>query len=612
MILPPLLTNNAALPARTQQNQAAGIEKRLMAVVPLVHPALLPAPLTRSEMIRRMLPRHFVAVRNHPILDIPEEYLRPLNEMSSEWTKELLRVATQLKVQDPTLPWGHHLTASSFKDSTPIIKLVETSFTSRAAASTQITLPGPSASESLTEFNLVSQDSKLLKTVPTSNLPKPSVQTGETLSTDPTINVKTLDASVKEFLTLPENQWLVPTNPIPFKEWVSRFKDHRQEELTLAQSEVTGEGILKKDSLLKSFIKVETSTTATDPRNISPRSDKFLSILGPYVAAIEKLAKQCPYLVKGLTPQERGPLMAESWRGAIVETDFSRFDMTVSRDMIVHVERALFRAAFPEGLHPELDLILPMLETMTGFTDLGVSYSVDGTRASGDAHTSIANGFLNRFIIWSCLQKQDPKTWSSFHEGDDGFINCDVDAVDDVVANLNFAQFLGFKLKVVVPPIPEVANFCGRSICSGCHREFCDLPRSFSKFHITVKQGDLRCLALAKAYSYLSTDPHTPMVSVLCQALINHLQPLLSSGKQRKVNKQFRRYEIAKIIAGKKTRSLPILPCCRAAVSLQTGWSPSLQVAFENQVSQWANGVTYIDPIAVDDYQVDGEGAVFY
>jgi hypothetical protein len=102
------------------------------------------------------------------------------------------------------------------------------------------------------------------------------------------------------------------------------------------------------------------------------------------------------------------------------------------------------------------------------------------------------------------------------------------------------------------------------------------------------------------------------MVSVLCQAIINHLQPLLSSSKQKKVNKQFRRHEIVKIIAGKKTRSLPILPCCRAAVSLQTGWSPSLQVAFENQVSQWANGVTYIDPIAVDDYQVDGEGAVFY
>jgi len=370
--------------------------------------------------------------------------------------------------------------------------------------------------------------------------------------------------------------------------------------------------MLTKDSVLKSFIKIESSTTATDPRNISPRSDKFLSILGPYVAAIEKLAKRCPYLVKGLTPQERGPLMAESWRGAIVETDFSRFDMTVSRDIIVHVERMLFRKAFPPGLHPELDLILPMLETMTGYTDLGVSYTVDGTRASGDAHTSIANGFLNRFIIWSCLKWQDPKKWSSFHEGDDGFINCDNDIKDDVVANLNFAQFLGFKLKVVVPPVPEVANFCGRSICSGCHREFCDLPRAFSKFHITVKQGDARCLALAKAYSYLSTDPHTPMMSVLCQAIIDHLQPLISRSRFKRSCKQFRRYQLEKIISGQKSRCQPILPCCRAAVSLNTGWSPALQESFENQVSMWKYGVTEIEPLAVDDYQVDGDGAVFY
>lgn len=304
--------------------------------------------------------------------------------------------------------------------------------------------------------------------------------------------------------------------------------------------------------------------------------------------------------------------MAAHWKNCIIETDFSRFDMTVSRDMIIHVERALFHTAFPPGLHPELDLILPMLETMTGFTDLGVYYQVDGTRASGDAHTSIANGFLNRFIIWYCLSGQQPTKWSSFHEGDDGFINADSDIKDDIIANLQFAQCLGFKLKVVVPPIPEVANFCGRSICSGCHREFCDIPRTLAKFHITVKNGPAQCLALAKAYSGLSTDPHTPMVSVLYSSLIEYLKPLVGKSRLKRVNKQFRRYQCEKILVGQKTTALPILQCCRSAVALQTGWSPALQEQFEAQVAEWKSGVTYVDPLPVPDYQVDGNGAVFY
>jgi hypothetical protein len=508
--------------------------------------------------------------------------------MTVEWRKEFVRIRTGLRAQNsPLTKAPHNETLDLNQNSTEIIKLIPNQFSAQPSGT--------------------GKTSKVTGE-------QPCVMTPQQPTRDPTTQCLKLDQAVDRFLQLPENQWLRQTTPVPFEEWVARFKASRQVELAHARAQVAEEGIAPKDAKLKSFIKIEPSTTATDPRNISPRSERFLSILGPYVASIEKLAKECPYLVKGLTPQVRGPLMAEHWRGAIVETDFSRFDMTVSRDMIIHVERALFRKAYPEGLYPDLDLILPMLEKLTGLTDLGVSYTVDGTRASGDAHTSIANGFLNRFIIWYCLRNHDSRSWSSFHEGDDGFINCETDAVEEIVNNLNCASILGFKLKVEIPATPELANFCGRSICSDCHREFCDLPRAFSKLHVTVKQGDLKALALAKAYSYLSTDPHTPMISVLCGALIAHLEPIVSYRKLGNIIKHTRRYEVDKILKGKKDvdRNLQISPCCRAAVALQTGWSPQLQVAFEDEVREWKSGVTWISPIAVDDYQVDSEKAIFY
>jgi len=108
------------------------------------------------------------------------------------------------------------------------------------------------------------------------------------------------------------------------------------------------------------------------------------------------------------------------------------------------------------------------------------------------------------------------------------------------------------------------------------------------------------------------------MMSVMCQAIIEHLEPLLNNRKFdrrfRIAVKQFNRYATDMIMRGRKKieRNLPILPCCRAAIALKTGWSPALQEQFEAQVTRWKYGVTQIEPLPVDDYQVDDAKAVFY
>jgi len=381
-----------------------------------------------------------------------------------------------------------------------------------------------------------------------------------------------------------------------------------------ARELVARDGLSRSDALTAVFIKTETSANATDPRNISPRSLKFLSVLGPFVSAIEKQAKACRYLVKGLTPEERGARVSEGWRKRVIETDFSRFDMTISVDIIKEVERRMFSRAFPLKLYPDFHAAVHMLVSQNGVSDMGVRYTVAGTRASGDAHTSIANGVVNRFVIWACLRGLPANSWTSYHEGDDGVTFLDEAVYDRAVSFLAYAGFLGFKMKVITPPSIDQAYFCGRFTCTGCKREMCDIPRTLTKFHTTIKSGDARSLVLAKCLSYYATDAHTPIVGPLVTSLIMHLNEHVSARLLARRLAAMHWYDRERVKRGQTrvTQYHEILPCCRANVQMNHGWDTHLQVAYEQQLMRWRNGVTDISPIQVFDYLVDGPGHVVY
>jgi len=553
----------------------AGIEKRVCAIVPKPHPDLLPRPPDLPRPIHYRCDASFqdllsaqkdtrpVASGRIPLasvgqfLGIPPEYLEPLKTRSKEWQKEVVAIAKRRKVQDPSLPWPADPSLEDLKDSSPCLM-----------GGVQSRTPGLSHPYFRTNLMLLAE----------------------------------------QFLKLRENQWLQPMEPMDFEEWVERFPDHKRVLLRQARVEAERDGLSSKDAVMAVFIKTETSTTATDPRNISPRQLKFLSVLGPFVAAIERAAKHCEYLVKGRNPEDRGAHISQYWRGAVIETDFSRFDMTVSLDIIRLVERRMFRKAFPAGTHSILDELLPLLETLQGVSAMGVRYSVAGTRASGDAHTSIANGVVNRFVIWASLRNMNPTTWVSFHEGDDGIIHCDKAVKREICDNLSFASFLGFKLKVVEPLSHAHANFCGRSTCEGCFREMCDLPRALAKFPTTFKQGELQSLILAKALSYLATDSHTPIISIMCRALVANLSPKVSARLLRRRFAEVGWYDRDRLRRGLAAKETEILPCCRAHVAEVFGWCPALQLAWEHQLAGWEFGVSELPPVLVESYLTDTKG----
>jgi hypothetical protein len=315
--------------------------------------------------------------------------------------------------------------------------------------------------------------------------------------------------------------YYTPTSMITFDEWASRYPEWRRIQLAKALHEAPAM-LRRGDAVVKNFVKQETSASLTDPRNISPRTDQFLATFGPFISTIEHAMVSVPWLVKGLNMDARETRMMRLFNfKRFIETDYSRFDMTLSADMIQQVEHSIFReiaSLLGVDMTPELENCLALTLQTTGVSSSGIRYKILGTRCSGDAHTSIGNGLINRFNTWLCLRTLPDGSWDSIHEGDDGFIGVHEEYADAAVANLQFLECLGFSLKVKSTSVPHMVTFCGRhaTMTANGVRTFCQPLRALGKLHTTISQGDALSLLVAKARSYQCTDGHTPIIGVWC------------------------------------------------------------------------------------------------
>jgi len=383
-------------------------------------------------------------------------------------------------------------------------------------------------------------------------------------------------------------------SPIPFNIWVRRYPAWRQKQLTEARARLAEQSTIDdKDLIIKCFIKNETSVSMTDPRNISPRSDEILATVGPWISAIEKSLKQAPFLVKGMNLSQRDAMLRRVLPSysVYVETDYSRFDMTLSEYWLQEVQNRMFSSLLQEQFHHESRLFLDFLSRSTkivGRSRSGHSYRIRGTRCSGDAHTSIGNGLVNKFNTWLCLYTLPPGTWTSVHEGDDGII-CVSDGFEDtVVTNLDLLNQCGFKVKMVVSRDITKISFCGRKFSdAGGFHTYADISRTLSKFNTTTSHGDLRMLLRAKALSYHYTDAFTPIIGPLCRAIIHitrdisvNSTALLAASRERYLTHD---QVVTTFVPQNVNENL------RVAVSLTSGISISQQLAMEKMFSQWAD-----------------------
>lgn len=383
--------------------------------------------------------------------------------------------------------------------------------------------------------------------------------------------------------------------PLPFEVWSSRYPLVRQRQLLAARQIVELMGLDERKAVVKNFLKIETSTNNTDPRNISPRSDEFLCVVGPYISALEHRFGNLPFLVKGLSISARDVKMT-SGRGLqhyshYIETDYSRFDMSISLEYLQDVENVFLTGCFDDRMY---DYCFEMAMRTRGVSDIGLAYEVLGTRCSGDAHTSIGNGLINYFNTWLAFENLPGSSWASYHEGDDGIIGVDGAFVEAAKYNLHIFPVLGFQLKALLFTSFNLTTFCGRWLMADSQgiESICDLPRTLSKLHTICSDGDPQSLLLAKCMSYYHTDCATPILGVLVTAIIRNLKPVVSHRRVMRALVHLRRdYWFAQRVDNMKI--LDFYPyvessaVSRAVVADRCRYSVGMQVAWERYYRQF-------------------------
>lgn len=403
-----------------------------------------------------------------------------------------------------------------------------------------------------------------------------------------------LEAMAAEFYRTQISKWLPEDlQPLDFEEWVLRYPLKRREQLRCARARAIDETPTPLMARVKNFLKYECSTTLTDPRNISPRSDEFLTVVGPYISVMEHHLARVPWLVKGLTPDARSKKLdpLREFYG-FIETDYSRFDRSISYEIITCVEQTLLFMAFPTHLHPLFAELMKFALITSANNEFDIPYRVFGTRCSGDAHTSIGNGLLNRFNTWMRLRSLPTGSWMSVHEGDDGVVCFDKNHLDVGDTLLSIISTFGFSVKTARYLDPSEVTFCGRwwYVDDFGLREMADLCRALPKFNVTLRPGSLPMLLYAKAMSYAYTDGSTPVLGVLCQKIISILAPRLSRSALKRAKwlsyqDRFLLRDVTTLTIDFKSPS----PQSRACFSHRTGILPDRQILIEEIIMSWTD-----------------------
>lgn len=260
------------------------------------------------------------------------------------------------------------------------------------------------------------------------------------------------------------------------------------------------------------FVKKEAYVADKAPRNISNVMVKHNVELSRHSYAFKDavLKRQHWYMpAKSMTEIAEALSEFHTRHGPVlVETDFSKFDGTISRWLREHVEIASYAAVSPEAaslIRKELDA---MATTATGF-----KYPVDGSRLSGSPVTTDGNTVVAAFVDYVAhredgFDKQTAYSYIGLHFGDDG-VSRNTPSLERV------ASAMGLSLKCL--PKESFIGFLGRiypdpstSLCS-----FQDPVRCWTKLTTlsgNVPEQDRLPRLRSKFRSYLRSDADTPFL----------------------------------------------------------------------------------------------------
>lgn len=274
------------------------------------------------------------------------------------------------------------------------------------------------------------------------------------------------------------NKRVQTVSPLTNAQFVGAYVGRRRTVYEKAIESLHGNPLVKKDSILKYFLKVEkTNFTAKSdpvPRGISPRDPRYHVSLGPFIKRIEHEVYNivadifgATTIAKGLNAQQRGNLLLEHWRHftdpVAVGLDASRFDQHVSQAMLKK-EHSFYMKFFPNNKRLKR-LLNWQLENhgKARFTDGVAKFKVKGTRASGDMNTALGNCLLMCMNVYSYMYSIGMVTsmYRLINDGDDCVLIMERRHLNKLVTLSESFFKLGFNMKVEDPVFTfEKIVFC--------------------------------------------------------------------------------------------------------------------------------------------------------
>jgi len=264
-----------------------------------------------------------------------------------------------------------------------------------------------------------------------------------------------------------------------FIRWNSKFPQAKRLLYEKAAFEVQRDGINDKDLMTNMFVKRELTLKGGetpedfDPRAIQGFSDKLNVCIGPFVWATSKelgkkwdLTSRITY-ANGMTAEEVG-----KWREqfaeddcTIIELDESRYDAH-QREGVAILQSILF-SQYGIEYYELAHKIFEGSYTKRGWSQKGIYYEVNGTMASGDQKTSVANSFLNGTKTDKLIQKYglSVDSYKLLLTGDDSLVvirgtmnQTEKDKLKAFLVESNHK--LGFKTKCKIHSEWYDAEFC--------------------------------------------------------------------------------------------------------------------------------------------------------
>jgi hypothetical protein len=277
-------------------------------------------------------------------------------------------------------------------------------------------------------------------------------------------------------------------------------------------------------------------------RCINGPEDRWKVFVNPLMHAVEEVvchdeeyAKHIPVHLRPRAVLERMGHLP----GPYYTTDYSSFEASITAPIINAVENVLYKHVLA-NYADEVDHITKQLVSRRTLKFRGFTVRCDAVRMSGDANTSLGNGFTNLMLMKFLAHKQGLIV-TGFVEGDDGLF------VYNKPPDFGLIARLGFELKAEKHDNIYDTSFCGMMLSQSL-AVFADPIYEIVKFgwsasSMANSRKDIirRGLLRAKALSLFYCHPRCPVITALAARFID-----LTSGVEPIFSKNYWELQMSK------------------------------------------------------------------